>query len=163
MSIMDGAGSGDAADSAASGDADPEGTVRKTFGTKPYLDKEGREILNRAGREIQRNHPDWVDDPEDPSASDCLVHLQERNSGFSDVGLMCELLGRGLTAEEVVVWILWQHSDLDPVEIFYAHEGKQTAGRAGVDDQAMRNIRSRIRSAAMKLGVDAELPEPEPA
>jgi len=138
-------------------ETDGSGESRKIFGTKPYLDKAGREILNRAGREIQRNEPDYVPDPDQPSASDCLVHLQEREGGFSDTGLIIELLAQGLDAEEVLVWVLWKHSGLDPKEIFYAHEGKQTAGRAGVDDQAMRNIHSRIRSAAMKLGVDPEL------
>lgn len=140
-----------------SGDSDPGGTERKIFGTKPYLDKRGREILNRAARRVQREEPDWVDSPHQPSASDCLVFLQDQEGGFTDAGLMVELLAKGLTAEETIVWILWKHSRLDPVEIFYAHEGKQTAGRAGVDDQAMRNIHSRIRSAARKLGVDVDL------
>lgn len=138
------------------GDTDPEGVERKTFGTKPYLDKEGRELLNRAGRQIQRDHPDWCDDPRNPSASDCLKRLKEQNGEYHDDGLLVELLARGLNAEEAVVWMLWKHSQLEPVEIFYAHEGKQTAGRAGVDQQAIRNIHSRIRTAAMKLDVDVE-------
>lgn len=134
-----------------------EGIKQKTFGTKPYLDKSGREILNRAGRHIQRKNPDWCDSPEEPSASDCLVQLQQGAGGFTDTGLIVELLGRGLDAQEAVVWVLWKHSNLDPKEIFYAHEGKQTAGRSGVDDQALRNIKSRIRSASMKLGVEVDI------
>lgn len=129
----------------------------KIFGTKPYLDKRGREILNRAARQIQREQPGFIDNPEDPSTTDCLVQLQQGNSGITDTGLIIDLLGKGLTAQETVVWVLWQHSDLEPREIFYAHEGKDHPGRSGVDDQAVRNIESRIRSAAMKLGVDVDL------
>jgi hypothetical protein len=129
----------------------------KIFGTKPYLDKRGREILNRAARQIQREDPGYVDDADDPSTTDCLVQLQQGTSGITDTGMMIDLLGKGLTAEETVVWMLWQHSDLEPREIFYAHEGKDHPGRSGVDDQAVRNIESRIRSAAMKLGVDVDL------
>ena len=129
----------------------------KKFGTKPYLDKRGREVLNRAAREIQRNQPDWVDNPEDPSTADCLTHLQQGTSGFTDTGIIIDLLGKGLTAQEAIVWILWQHSELAPREIFYAHEGKDHPGRSGVGQQAVRNIESRIRSAAMKLGVDVDL------
>lgn len=140
---------------------DAGGTVKKTFGTKPYLDKEGRELLNRAGRQIQRSEPDWADNPEDPSASDCLKHLiRDRKGSFTDDALLVNLLAEGLNAEEALVWILWKHSNLAPKEIFYAHEGKQTAGRSGVDEQAIRNIHSRIRSAAMKLGVEVDLGEP---
>lgn len=139
------------------GECSPTGEDRKQFGTKPYLDKQGREILNRAGRKIQRDEPDWCDDPEDPSAADCLVQLQQGSDGFTDTGLLVDLLAKGLTAQEALVWVLWQHSGLDPREIFYAHEGKSTAGRCGVDRQAIRNIESRIRSAAMKLGVDADV------
>ena len=136
---------------------DPGGISKKTFGTKPYLDKEGRELLNRAGRKIQRDEPDWADDPSDPSASDCLKYLNsDRDGRFSDDALLVNLLAEGLNAEEALVWMLWKHSNLEPKEIFYAHEGKQTAGRSGVDDQAIRNIHSRIRAAAMKLGVDVE-------
>lgn len=129
----------------------------KVFGTKPYLDKQGREILNRAARRVQKSDPDWVNDPDDPSTSDVLVYLQQNSDGFTDSGLLVELLGNGLNAEEVICWVLWKHSDLEPREIFYAHEGKQTSGRAGVDDQAIRNIESRIRSAGRKLGVDPDL------
>lgn len=129
----------------------------KTFGTKPYLDKRGREVLNRAARRIYRENPDWVDDPDNPSTSDCLTMLQQGQEGHTDTGLMIDLLGKGLTAQESVVWILWHHSGLEPREIFYAHEGKNHPGRSGVDDQAVRNIESRIRSAAMKLGVDVDL------
>ena len=129
----------------------------KTFGTKPYLDKRGREVLNRAAREIYRDNPDWVDDPDNPSTSDCLTMLQQGNGGSTDTGMIIDLLGKGLNAQEAIVWILWHHSNLEPREIFYAHEGKNHPGRSGVDDQAVRNIESRIRSAAMKLGVDVDL------
>jgi len=129
----------------------------KTFGTKPYLDKRGREVLNRASRNIHRKKPDWCDDPANPSTSDCLTMLQQDSGVSVDTGLLIDLLGNGLTAQEAVVWMLWQHSELEPREIFYAHEGKEHPGRAGVDEQAVRNIESRIRSAAMKLGVDVDV------
>lgn len=135
---------------------DPGGTERKTFGTKPYLDKEGRELLNRAAEQIQRDMPEYVSDPRNPSASDCLKWLKDRNGEYLDSELMVNLLAEGLTAEESLVWLLWQHSGLSPREIFYAHEGKETAGRSGVDRQAIRNIHARIRTAAMKLGVDVD-------
>lgn len=148
------------AESGSDSDGDgAESTVAggKKFGTKPYLDKEGREILNRAARELYRENPDWCDSPDDPSTSDVLVQLQQGNDGFTDTALIIELLGKGLSAQETLVWILYQHSDLEPREIFYAHEGKNHPGRSGVDDQAVRNIKSRIRSAGMKLGVDADV------
>jgi len=129
----------------------------KTFGTKPYLDKRGREVLNRAARQIYRDNPDFVDDPSNPSTSDALTMLQQGKAGTTDTGMMIDLLGKGLTAQETITWILWHHSGLEPREIFYAHEGKDHPGRSGVDDQAVRNIKSRIRSAAMKLGVDVDL------
>lgn len=129
----------------------------KKFGTKPYLDKRGREILNRAARKIQHEQPGWCDTPDNPSVSDCLVQLQQGSEGVTDTGMIIDLLGKGLTSEEALVWILWQHSDLLPREIFYAHEGKDHPGRSGVDQQAVRNIESRIRSAAMKLGVDVDV------
>lgn len=83
--------------------------------------------------------------------------LQQGNGSMTDTGLIIDLLGKGLNAQETLVWILWQHSGLEPREIFYAHEGKSHPGRSGVDEQAVRNIESRIRSAAMKLGVDVDL------
>jgi hypothetical protein len=129
----------------------------KKFGTKPYLDKRGREVLNRAARKIHRDQPDWVDDPENPSTSDCLTQLQRGDAGFTDTGIIINLLGKGLNAQEAIVWVLWQHSELEPREIFYAHEGKSHPGRSGVDDQAVRNIKSRIRSAAMKLRVNVDV------
>ena len=131
-------------------------TRGKNFGTSPYLDKEGREILNRASRKVMRDQPDWADDPSDPKLSEVLIQLQQ-DDGFTDTGVMIDLLGKGLNAQEVLVWILWHHSGLEPREIFYAYEGKNHPGCAGVDDQAVRNIESRIRSAAMKLGVNVDV------
>lgn len=128
----------------------------KNFGISPYLDKEGREILNRASRKVMREEPDWCDEPDDPKMSDVLIQLQ-RGDGFTDSGLIIDLLGKGLNAQEVLVWILYHHSELKPREIFYAYEGKDHPGCAGVDDQAVRNIKSRIRSAALKLGVDVDV------
>lgn len=146
MSAMDGERPGDGT-----------GESAKIFGTKPYLDKAGREILNRAARQIQREEPEWCDDPDSPSTSDCLIQLQKGNGGRTDTGMIIDLLGKGLTAEETIVWVLWQHSDLEPREIFYAYEGKDHPGRSGIDDQAVRNIESRVRAAAMKLGVDVDV------
>jgi hypothetical protein len=128
----------------------------KNFGTSPYLDKEGREILNRASRQVMREQPGWADNPGDPKLSTVLKQLQQ-GDGFTDTGMLIELLGKGLTAQETLVWVLWRHSGLKPREIFYAYEGKDHPGCAGVDDQAVRNIRSRIRSAAMKLGVTVDV------
>jgi len=128
----------------------------KNFGTSPYLDKEGREILNRASRQVMREGPDWADTPDDPKMSTVLVQLQQ-GDGFTDTGLLIDLLGKGLTAQETIVWILWHHSGLAPREIFYAYEGKDHPGCAGVDDQGVRNVKSRIRSAALKLGVDVDV------
>lgn len=128
----------------------------KNFGTSPYLDKEGREILNRASRQVMRDQPDWADDPADPKLSEVLIQLQQ-DGGFTDTAIIIDLLGKGLNAQEVLVWILWQHSGLEPREIFYAYEGKNHPGCAGVDQQAVRNIESRIRSAAMKLGVNVDV------
>lgn len=134
------------------------GEIRgKNYGESPYLDKEGREILNRASRAVKREEPDWVDHPEDPKLSDVLVYLQQGRNGFTDQGIIIDLLGKGLTAEETVVWILHQHSSLKPREIFYAYEGKDHPGCEGVDEQAVRNVESRIRSAARKLGVNADV------
>jgi hypothetical protein len=151
---MERANSGDSngADAGESGEGKP-----KTFGTKPYLDKRGREVLNRAAREIHREQPDWVDNPDNPSTSDCLTWLQQGNGRHTDTGMLIDLLGKGLNAQETIVWVLWQHSGLEPREIFYAYEGKNHPGRSGVDEQAVRNIKSRIRSAAMKLGVDSDV------
>lgn len=146
----------DESDSDTTGEEPEEGSPKK-FGTKPYLDKAGREVLNRASRQIYRDEPDWVDDPEDPSTSDCLTMLQQGNGGGTDTGMIINLLGKGLSAQEVLVWVLWNHSGLEPREIFYAYEGKDHPGRSGVDQQAVRNIESRIRSAAMKLGVDVDV------
>lgn len=153
MERIDSGSDGEAGESEETG----TGSNGKKFGTKPYLDKEGREILNRAARDLQRKEPDWCDTPEDPSTSDVLIHLQRDQDGFTDTGIIIELMGKGLNAQEVLVWILHQHSDLEPREIFYAHEGKAHPGRSGVDEQAVRNIKSRIRSAAMKLGVDVDV------
>lgn len=144
-----------------SGNGDPENGESiprrgKNFGTSPYLDKEGREILNRASRQVMREQPDWADTPSDPKLSTVLKQLQQ-GDGFTDTGMLIDLLGKGLTAQETVVWVLWRHSGLKPREIFYAYEGKDHPGCAGVDDQAVRNIRSRIRSAAMKLGVTVDV------
>lgn len=129
----------------------------KNFGESPYLDKEGREILNRASRSVKRDEPDWVEDPEDPQLSDVLVHLQQDQNGFTDTGIIIDLLGKGLTAQETIAWILYQHSSLKPREIFYAYEGKDHPGCEGVDQQAVRNVKSRIRSAARKLGVSVDV------
>jgi hypothetical protein len=129
----------------------------KNYGESPYLDKEGREILNRASRAVKRERPEWVDDPDDPKLSDVLVYLQQGRNGFTDQGIIIDLLGKGLTAEETLVWILHQHSSLKPREIFYAYEGKDHPGCEGVDEQAVRNVESRIRSAARKLGVNADV------
>lgn len=103
-----------------------------------------------------RDQPDWADDPADPKMSDVLIQLQQ-GGGFTDQAILIDLLGKGLNAQEVLVWILWNHSGLEPREIFYAYEGKDHPGCAGVDDQAVRNIESRIRSAALKLGVDVDV------
>lgn len=145
--------SGDDGESKVSGSVAKRG---KNFGTSPYLDKEGREILNRASRQVMRDQPDWADDPSDPKMSEVLVQLQQ-GDGFTDTAIIIDLLGKGLNAQEVLVWILWQHSGLEPREIFYAYEGKNHPGCAGVDQQAVRNIESRIRSAAMKLGVNVDV------
>jgi len=128
----------------------------KNFGTSPYLDKEGREILNRASRQVARDQPDWADDPDDPKLSSVLIQLQQ-DDGFTDQGLIIDLLGKGLNAQEAIVWILWHHSGLQPREIWYAYEGKDHPGCSGVDDQAIRNIKSKIRSAAMQLGVNVDV------
>lgn len=152
----------DKSESGTEGDVDgvdrsTTGIRGKNFGESPYLDKQGREILNRASRSVMSEQPGWVDDPDDPKLSDVLVYLQQENSGFTDQAIIIDLLGKGLTAEETLVWILYQHSELKPREIFYAYEGKDHPGCEGVDRQAVRNIKSRINSAAMKLGVDVDV------
>lgn len=148
----------DNTDEDGSAEVNRSGEIRgKNFGESPYLDKEGREILNRASRSVKREQPDWVDNPEDPKLSDVLVYLQEENGGFTDSAIIIDLLGKGLTAQETIAWILHQHSSLKPREIFYAYEGKDHPGCEGVDEQAVRNVKSRIRSAARKLGVPADV------
>lgn len=129
----------------------------KTFGRKAYLDKRAREVINRASRQIYEEEPEWVDTPDEPSTSDCLTMIQKESDANPDTGLIIELVGKGLSAQETLVWILWNHSNLEPREIWYAFEGKDHPGAAGVDDQAIRNIKSKVKSAGMKLGVNVDL------
>lgn len=103
-----------------------------------------------------RDQPGWADDADDPKMSTVLKQLQQ-GSGFVDTGLIIELLGNGLSESEVIVWMLFHHSGLEPREIWYAYEGKDHPGCAGVDDAGVRNIESRIRSAGMKLGADVDI------
>jgi len=140
-----------------------------TIRHRPYLDKVCREILNRAARQIYDDAPDWVEDPTDPKVSDLLEQLQRRqNDGAEtprtesesvgnkpvryDSGLLIELLENDLTADEAIYWMLWRYSGLDPTEIYHAKRGVKSSGIGAIEDNALRNTKAKIQSAANKLG-----------
>jgi hypothetical protein len=124
----------------------------KTWGNRAYLSREGKEILSRSARRIAINQPDHVDDPDDPSLTECLVELQERSDAeFVDAAIVQQLLGKDLTYEEVVLLLLHRYCGLDVAELSLADSGMQHPGHEGVDHSLQRSIERVLDSAERKL------------
>jgi hypothetical protein len=124
----------------------------KIWSDRAYLSRQGKEILSRSARRIAINQPDHVDDPEDPSLTECLVELQDRSdSEFVDAALVQHLLERDLTYEEIVLWLLHEHCGLDVAELTLADAGMQHPGQHGVNTSLQRSIKRVLDSAERKL------------
>lgn len=141
------------------------GDAPMLFGKRPHLSKEGREIANAAAGVIQKEEPDWVDDPDDPSLSEILKFAEAASGDPPETGpirkketaTLCELLTEGLTFREAVTFYLYEHGGLTLREIYHVDEGLERSFSRENDRQAERNVAATIKSAAEKLDMDVSI------
>lgn len=143
-----------------------DGGMPRLFGKRPHLAKEGREIANAAAEAIQREEPEYVDDPDDPTLAEVLKYVeQNENVGKRaedairqhQTATLSDLLTEGLTFREAVTFYLYEHAGLTLREIYHVDEGKQRSFSREDDRQAERNVAATIQSAAEKLDVDVDI------
>lgn len=142
-----------------------DGGMPRLFGKRPHLAKGGREIANAAAEAIQREDPDYVDDPDDPTLAEVLKYVERNASDRRAVeqvrghqtATLSDLLTEGLTFREAVTFYLYEHGGLTLREIYHVDEGKQRSFSREDDRQAERNVAATIQTAAEKLGVDVDV------
>lgn len=120
----------------------------KTWGRRPYADKEAREYMNDISQRIARTDPDHVDEPADPSLSDVL---EESFDADTKAGTLTDLMGHGLDFQEAVCWYWFRYAQFDITEIHYAIQGINTGGDPSHRRNSVRNIQRILESAAFKL------------
>jgi len=142
-----------------------DGGMPRLFGKRPHLAKDGREIANAAAEAIQREEPEYVDDPDDPTLGEVLKYV-ERNAADQraveqvrrhQTATLTDLLTEGLTFREAVTFYMYEHAGLTLREIYHIDEGKTRSFSREQDRQAERNVASTIQTAAEKLGVDVDV------
>lgn len=138
----------------------------RLFGKRPHLAKEGREIANAASELIQKEEPNWVSDPDDPTLAEVLKYaeaaanndpLEPKRIREHETATLCDLLMEGLSFNEAVTFYLYEHAGLTLREIYHVDEGKERSFSREQDRQAERNVASTIQRAAEKLGVDVDI------
>lgn len=159
----------------------PMNTTR-VFRQKPWLNKRGREILNRSARRIAHYRPEFVTNPKKPTLTECLLEIQyhaaatgtppnlttedivglesmedvEEQNLPVDAGILTNLLGHGLTFQEAIVWFLYRYNGMDAMEVHLSIEGKEKAFSRADEEQGLRNVVRTLESAAAKIGVEYE-------
>jgi len=137
----------------------------RLFGKRPHLAKEGREIANSASELIQREDPEYVDDPDDPTLAEVLKFAESEmgdsatpaNIREHETATLCDLLTKGLTFREAATFYLYEHAGLTLREIYHVDEGKERSFSREDDRHAERNVATTIQTAAEKLGVDVDV------
>lgn len=150
----------------------------RVFHKKPWLNKRGREILNRSARRIAHYRPDYVTSPEEPTLTECLFELQYHaaatghapqlsTEGLTDLpsmresegmdlpvdgGIFTNLLGSGLTFQEAICWFFYRYCGMDTAEVHLAIQGKNRSFSRADDSRAIRNVERTLESAAEKIG-----------
>lgn len=127
------------------------------WGRRPWANKAARELLNDLSRDIARHKPDYVEEPADPGLDDVIRHAQADDDGADLKGnTLKDLLAQGLTYQQAVVWYWFAYCGYSLMDIHYAHEGNEKAGRTiRFKEQSLRNIKSVLVDAAQKLdGID---------
>lgn len=120
----------------------------KTWGRRPYADKEARELLNDVSRRIVRDDPDHVDEVDDPSLSDVLKANYDPQT---KADTLADLLEHGLTFQEAVCWYWFRYAQFDLMNIHFAIQGIQKGGDPDHRRNSIRNIQRVLESAAFKL------------
>lgn len=132
----------------------------KVWGRRAYLNKPLRERANDASRAIAQTRPDHVDDPADPALSDVFEQLVRGVDPAVKGSLLVDLMSRGLDFREAVCWYWYRHAQFDITEIYFAKEGFDKGGDPERRADHVAGIIDTLRSAASKLDVDADLPDP---
>lgn len=136
------------------------GVSAKTWGRRPYADKQAREQMNDISAAIARREPDGVDDPSDPSLSDVIQHADLVSGGPDEVPkatALTELLNEGLTFQEAVCWYWYADAQFSFTEIHYSISGHDKGGDPDQRRNSVRNVHRVLKSAAFKLdGVDED-------
>jgi len=121
------------------------------FGQRPWLNKEGREIANRAARRIHLTDPDGIDTA-DLYLGDVLKWLDSGGSSDPDVGLITELLQDGLDYQEAIYWYLWNYAGLTPKEIHLSETGREHADCWDTERPEIRAVEATLTAAGRKRG-----------
>lgn len=130
------------------------------WGRRPWANKAARELLNDLSRSIAHDRPDYIDAPGDPGLDDILRFASDTPGQPADLkgNTLKDLLAQGLTYQEAVVWYWFAFCGYSLMDIHYAHEGNDRAGRTiRFKDQSLRNIKRVLLEAARKLDdIDAD-------
>lgn len=131
-----------------------QGDRPTVFGQRPWLNKEGREIANRAARKIHRQKqtdPDKSTDS-DLYLGDVLAWLDGGGQTDPEADLLTGLLKDGLNYQEAVYWYLWNYAALTPKEIHLSETGREHADSWDTERIEVRSIEATLTAAGRKRG-----------
>lgn len=119
------------------------------FGQRPWLNKEGREIANKAARRMSKQ--------EDTASGqitlgDVLNYLAADGPKSLEDGLITDLLAEGLNYQEAIYWYLWKYCGLTPKEIHLAETGREHVNDWDNEGAAVRTVEATLTVAGRKRG-----------
>jgi len=130
-----------------------------TFDNRVWANKQAREVLNRAASCIDRQEPEYVDDPDDPSLDEVLEYIQREDSEqrYVDAGVFSRLMSAGLTYRQMVYWYLFYYGGFEVEEILCFERGinelENDKSRYAAD---LRNIEGQLTLVCQKIDVDVD-------